>query len=301
MSPGRSAMGGEARGGLAGRMTTDNARTTLVVGGTGTTGRRVADRLTALGGRVRIGARSSNPRFDWDDADTWAPALDGVASAYLTYAPDLGLPEAAGRIRRFAELARGSGVRRLVLLAGRGQRAHVAAERAVQESGLEWTVLRASWFAQNFSEGFLAELVADGTIAVPAGDARAPFLDAGDLADVVVTTLTAAGHHGRVYELTGPRSLGFADAAAEISRAAGRQVVYLPITESDFATALTAEGTPDSLTAVFCEVFAELQEEHNTSTTDDVERVLGRPPRAFAAFADATAGAGAWSAAEVRT
>jgi uncharacterized protein YbjT (DUF2867 family) len=157
----------------------------------------------------------------------------------------------------------------------------------VQESGLEWTVLRASWFAQNFSEGFLAELVADGTIAVPAGDARAPFLDADDLAEVVVTALTEDGHHGRVYELTGPRSLGFADAAAEISRAAGRQVVYLPITEADFAAALTAEGTPDSLTAVFCEVFAELQEEHNASTTDDVERILGRPPRDFAPFADA--------------
>jgi uncharacterized protein YbjT (DUF2867 family) len=282
-------------------MVTNSAQTTLVVGGTGTTGRRVAARLTALGRPVRIGSRSSSPGFDWDDADTWAPALDGVGAAYLTYAPDLGMPEAAGRIARFAELARRSGVRRLVLLAGRGQHGHAPAERAVQESGLEWTVVRSAWFAQNFSEGFLAGLVADGTVPVPAAGALEPFLDAEDLADVVVTALTQDGHGGRVYELTGPRLLGFADAAAEISRARDAQVAYLPIAEADFAAALAAEGTPASLTAVLCEVFAELREGGNASTTGDVERVLRRPPRDFTAFAVAAANGGAWSSAAVRS
>lgn len=296
MSAGRSAMGEEAPGGFADHMTTDNAPTTLVVGGTGTTGRRVAARLTALGRPVRIGTRSSSPRFDWDDADTWAPALDGVGAAYLTYAPDLGMPEAAWRISRFAELARTSGVRRLVLLSGRGQHGHAPAERAVQESGLEWTVVRSAWFAQNFSEGFLADSVADGTVGVPAGEALEPFLDADDLADVVVAALTEDGHEGKVYELTGPRLLGFADAAAEISRARGAQVTYLPIAEADFAAALAAEGTPASLTEVLSEVFAELREGGNAGTTGDVERVLGRPPRDFAAFAS-----GAWSSAALRS
>jgi uncharacterized protein YbjT (DUF2867 family) len=299
MLPRRSTMGGEARGGLADHMTTDNAQTTLVVGGTGTTGRRVAARLTALGRPVRIGTRSSSPRFDWDDADTWAPALDGVSAAYLTYSPDLGMPEAAGRIRRFAELARSFGVRRLVLLAGRGQHGHAPAERAVQESGMEWTVVRSSWFAQNFSEGFLADLVADGTVAVPAGDSVAPFVDVDDLADVVVAALTEDGHDGEVYELTGPRLLGFADAVAEISRARGADVVYVPVAEADYAAALAAEGTPAALTEVLREVFAELRAGDSASTTDDVERVLGRPPRDFAAFA-ATAG-GAWSSAADRS
>jgi uncharacterized protein YbjT (DUF2867 family) len=294
MSPGRSTMGGQALRGFTDHMITDSARTTLVVGGTGTTGRRVAARLTALGRPVRIGTRSSSPRFDWDDADTWAPALDGVGAAYLTYAPDLGMPEAAERIRRFAEVARSAGVRRLVLLAGRGQHGHAPAERAVQESGLEWTVVRSAWFAQNFSEGFLAHLVADGTVPVPAGDALEPFLDAEDLADVVVTALTEDGHDGEFYELTGPRLLGFADAAAEISRARDAHVAYLPIAEADFAAALAAEGTPAPLTDVLCEVFAELREGDNASTTDDVERVLGRPPRDFAAFAAAAANGGAW-------
>jgi uncharacterized protein YbjT (DUF2867 family) len=301
MSPRRSAMGAGAAAALTDHMTTDNAQTTLVVGGTGTTGRRVAARLTALGRPVRIGTRSSRPRFDWDDADTWAPALDGVGAAYLTYSPDLGMPEAAGRIRRFAELAQSLGVRRLVLLAGRGQHGHAPAERAVQESGLEWTVVRSTWFAQNFSEGFLADLVAAGTVAVPAADALAPFLDADDLAEVVVAALTEDGHGGRVYELTGPRLLGFADAAAEISRARGAEVAYLPIAEADYAAALAADGAPAALIDVLCEVFAELREGGYASTTDDVERVLGRPPRDFAVFAAAAAADGAWSSAAIRS
>lgn len=301
MSPRLSAMGAEAFGRLADHMTTDNAQTTLVVGGTGTTGRRVAARLTALGRPVRIGTRSSNRRFDWDDADTWAPALDGVDAAYLTYSPDLGMPEAAGRIRRFAELARSSGVRRLVLLAGRGQHGHAPAERALQESGLEWTVVRSAWFAQNFSEGFLADLVADDTLAVPAEDARDAFLDVDDLAEVVVTALTEDGHGGKVYELTGPRLLAFADAAAEISRARGALLAYVPIAEADFVAGLAADGTPAALTEVLCEVFADLRGGDNASTTDDVERVLGRPPRDFAAFAAVAVAAGAWSSAAVRS
>jgi uncharacterized protein YbjT (DUF2867 family) len=280
-------------------MISDSARTTLVVGGTGTTGRRVAARFTALGRPVRIGTRSSSPRFDWDDADTWAPALDGVGAAYLTYAPDLGMPEAAGRIRSFAELAQSVGVRRLALLAGRGQHGHAPAERAVQESGLEWTVVRSTWFAQNFSEGFLADLVTDGTVAVPAGDAVAPFVDADDLADVVVAALTEDAHGGKVYELTGPRLLRFADAVTEISRARGADVAYVPIAEADYAAALAADDTPASLTDVLCEVFAELRSGAYARTTDDVERVLGRAPRDFAAFAAAAAADGAWSAAAV--
>jgi uncharacterized protein YbjT (DUF2867 family) len=183
-----------------------------------------------------------------------------------------------------------------VLLAGRGQHAHAPAERALQESGLEWTVVRSAWFAQNFSEGFLADLVDAGTIPVPAGAALEPFVDADDLAEVVVTALTEDGHDGRVYEVTGPRLLGFADAAAEISRARGDDVAYVPVSEAEYTAALTADGVPDSLTEVLREVFAELRE-HDASTTDDVERVLGRPPRDFAAFAAATP----WSSATVRS
>jgi uncharacterized protein YbjT (DUF2867 family) len=267
---------------------------TLVVGGTGKTGRRVAERLAAGGRPVRIGSPSSRPGFDWNDETTWKPALEGVGAAYLTYAPDLGLPGAADRVRDLAAAALGAGVRRLVLLSGRGQHGHAPAEQAVQDSGLAWTIVRSAWFAQNFSEGFLTPMIVDGTVAVPAGEAAEPFVDAGDLADVAVAALTDERHSGEIYEVSGPRVLRFADAAEEISRATGRPVHVVPISPHDFADGMAAAGVPAELIAVLSEVFAELRDGRNATTADGVRRALGRPARDFGEYAREAAAAGAW-------
>lgn len=189
-------------------------KTTLVLGGTGKTGRRIVHRLITRGLPVRAGSRSGEPPFDWDDQSTWAPALRDVTAAYLAYYPDLVMPGAAPAIRAFAARAVESGVRRLVLLSGRGEEETHASEQAIRESGADWTILRASWFAQNFSEGFLLGPVLTGEIALLAWDVSEPFADAEDIADVTVAALTADGHAGHTYELTGPRLLTFGDAAA---------------------------------------------------------------------------------------
>lgn len=290
-------MAGRGTAQLAGVMNTQHHDNdiTLVVGGTGKTGRRVAERLAAGGRPVRIGSPSSRPGFDWNDESTWEPALEGVGAAYLTYAPDLGLPGAADRIRDLAARARGAGVRRLVLLSGRGQHGHAPAEQAVRDSGLAWTIVRSSWFAQNFNEGFLTPMVVEGTLAVPAGEAAEPFVDADDLADVVVACLTDERHSGEIYEVSGPRMLRFADAAAEISRAIGRPVHFAPISEREFVDGMAAAGVPDELLTVLCEVFAELRDGRNATTTDGVQRALGRPARDFAEYARDAAAAGAWA------
>jgi uncharacterized protein YbjT (DUF2867 family) len=181
-----------------------------------------------------------------------------------------------------------------VLLAGRGQDGHAPAERAVRESGAEWSIVRAAWFAQNFSEGFLTGAVRDGVLALPAGDAAEPFVDAGDVADVAVAALTDDRHAGQVYEVTGPRPLTFAAAADEIARATGRQIRYQPITSQEFTAAMANAGLPGDLVAVLAEVFAELRDGRNAGTADGVERALGRPPRDFADFARTTWATGAW-------
>ena len=168
----------------------------------------------------------------------------GVDSAYISYYPDVSFPGAAERVGAFAKTAVTSGARRLVLLSGRGEPDAEPSEQAVRDSGAEWTILRSSWFAQNFSEHFLLEPVLEGVIALPAADIAEPFIDVTDVADVAVAALTRDGHAGKVYELTGPRLLTFAAVAAELARATGRDVRYVPITSAEYAEAAARAGRP---------------------------------------------------------
>ncbi|MET8676948.1 NAD(P)H-binding protein [Streptomyces sp. NPDC004647] len=269
--------------------------TTLVLSGKGKTGRRVAERLTARGLPVRSASRSTQPPFDWEDRATWAPALDGVDSVYMVYYPDLAVPGAADTVGSFAELAVRSGTRRLVLLSGRGEPGAQQGEQAVQDSGADWTIVRSSWFNQNFSEGYMLDSVLGGEIALPAGDVAEPFVDADDIADVVVAALTEEGHVGEVYEVTGPRLLTFADAATEIAKAAGREVRYVPITMDQFASAAAADGVPDDVLWLLEFLFTEVLDGRNAHLTDGVQRALGREPRDFADFARDAAADGVWS------
>ena len=281
---------------LTGRMTTTDTTTTLVLGGTGKTGRRIAERLTAAGRPVRIGSRTGAPPFDWEDRATWAPALQGTGAAYLAYYPDIADPGAAGTLRAFAEQAVRGGTRRLVLLSARGMDATLPAERAVAVDGAEWTVLRASWFFQNFSEGILRDGVLGGEIVFPAGDVKEPFIDADDIADVAVAALTGDGQHaGRVHDLTGPRLLTFAEAAGEIARASGREVRYAPVSVAEYGAMLSGYGLSGDLVAFLAELFGALLDGRNAQLTDGVQRALGREPRDLADFAREAAAAGTWA------
>ncbi len=278
-------------------METKNAReakTTLVLGGTGKTGRRVVERLTARGLPTRVGSRSGEPPFDWEDRATWAPALRNVGSVYVTYYPDLAVPGAADTIRSFADLAVRSGIQRLVLLSGRGEEEAERSEQTVRESGVDWTILRASFFSQNFSESFFLEPILGGELALPAGNVAEPFVDAEDITDIAVAALTEDGHGGQLYELTGPRLLTFAQAVGEIARAAGREVSYVPVSAEQFASALAQDGVPPEFAALLTYLFTEVLDGRNAHLTDGVRRALGREPRNFAEYARYTAATGVW-------
>jgi uncharacterized protein YbjT (DUF2867 family) len=269
-------------------------RPTLVLGGTGKVGRRVAERLAAGGLPVRIGSRSAEPRFDWEDRSTWDPVLDGVGSAYVAHHWDA-LPGAAETLGAFAELAMTRGVRRLVLLSGRGEDEAERAWRAVRGSGAELTVLRSTWFAQNFSEVYWRDQVQSGEVALPAGDTPEPFVDADDIADVAVAALTDDRHIGEVYELTGPRLLTFAEAVLEISRAVGREIRYAPISIEEFAAAAAAQGVPSEVVEMLTILFGEVLDGRNARVADGVQRALGREPRDFSDYARDAAATGVWS------
>lgn len=275
-------------------MQVENRRgTVLVIGASGKTGRRVTDRLIARGRRVRPVSRSTAPCFDWRDDSTWAPALDGVEAAYITYFPDLALPGAAETVRSFAHLAVERGVRRLVLLSGRGEAGARRAERYLQESGAEWTVVRCAFFNQNFDENF-ADSVRNGVIAMPAGDTAEPFVDADDIADVVVASLTDDRHIGELYELTGPRLLTVAEAAHELSTAMGREVRYIPVNSEEFGAELASYGMLKEDATHLAELLSEVLDGRSAHLGDGVQRALGRAPRDFAEYARNAAAAGAW-------
>ncbi len=268
-------------------------KTTLVLGGTGKTGRRVAKRLTARGLPVRIGSRSGKPPFDWEDRATWVPALHGVGSAYVSYYPDLAAPGAVEAVGSFAELAVANGVRRLVLSAGRGEPEAELAEQAARESGAELTVVRATGFSQNFSEGFFLDPVLSGEVVLPAGDMAEPFVDADDISDDAVAALTEDRHIGELYELTGPRLLTFAEAVEEIAKATGREIRYAPVPVDEFASAMAAQ-VPGEVIELLTYLFTEVLDGRNAHLADGVQRALGREPRDFTDYARDAAASGVW-------
>ena len=279
---------------------TQEKKMTLVLGGTGKTGRRVAQRLKARGMPTRVGSRSGEPPFDWEDAATWARALRGVGSVYVTYYPDLAIPGAPAAVRSFTELAVESGVQRLVLLSGRGEEEAQSAEQAVREvgdqAGVEWTIVRCAWFMQNFDENYLLEPILAGEVALPSGNVPEPFVDAGDIADVAVAALTEDGHAGEIYELTGPRLLSMEEAVGEISKATRQEIRFVPVTLDEFVGAAYGDVPPEFL-SFLTYLFGEVLDGRNAHLTDGVRRALGREPKDFSDYARDVAATGVWSKA----
>lgn len=276
-------------------MTDTTSKPILILGGTGKTGRRLAERLTAHGLPVRIGSRSGTPRFDWELPATWGPAMQGVSAVYISYYPDIAVPGAAETVGAFARLAVANGVTRLVLLSGRGETEAQRAEEMLKASGADWTILRCAWFSQNFSEGFLVESLLEGEVALPVGNVGEPFVDADDIADAAFVALTERGHVGHLYELTGPRLLSFADAVAEIAKAAGRDIRYIKVSHDEFTAAMAVHELPPEIAWLLNELFTEVLDGRNETLTDGVQRVLGRAPKDFSAYANETAATGIWS------
>jgi uncharacterized protein YbjT (DUF2867 family) len=263
----------------------DSQSPILVLGGTGKTGRRVAARLQARGLPVRIASRSGQTPFDWTDPSTWAAALDGARAAYISFHPDLAVPGAPEAIAAFAAVALENGVRRLVLLSGRGEEEAQRAEQALQASGADWTIVRCSWFMQNFTEGHFHDALMSGELALPVGDVLEPFVDADDIADVAVAALTDDRHIGQVYELTGPRAINFAEAVEELARASGRAQRFTTIAMDDFVDGSRQQGVPDEIIGFLRYLFVEVLDGRNVQPADGVARALGRQPRDFAEFA----------------
>ena len=268
----------------------------LVIGATGKTGARVAAKLEAKGHSVRRGSRGSATPFDWEAPETWAPALTGARAAYVTYFPDLAFPGAVEKLETLVKTAKDVGVGHLVLLSGRGEHHARLGEDVLRNSGVDFTIVRAAWFAQNFSEGYLRDPILAGVLPMPGGDIAEPIIDIDDIADVAVAALTEEGHKGRLYEVTGPRLMTFAEMAEVLSEASGRPIRHIPISFEEFHANVAAAGG-EFVADVFSAIARETLDGRNAHTTDGVMQALGRPPRDFAEFARSAAKADAWKVA----
>ena len=267
---------------------------TLVLGGTGKTGRRVAELLHRAGRRLRIGSRSAQPPYDWEKPETWEPALEGMKAAYITYQPDVSLPGALEALQMFFTAAAARGVRKLVFLSARKYPAAQEVERALQAATDDWTSLRAGWFNQNFSEYWLLGPILAGALKLPKGLASEPFVDADDIAEVAFAALTEAGHSRQIYELTGPRALSFGEAVAEIALATGRKIDFLALSEAEYRAELLRQGMPAEYHDSVLDAF-KLVDGRNTAVCDGVSRALGRAPRDFSEYARRAAATGVWN------
>ena len=275
---------------------TEPSNLTLVLGGTGKTGARVASRLTELGLPVRTAARhGGDVRFDWDDPAIHRNAIEGADRVYLI-APVM-RTRFAPQVSAFLDLAEVEGVRHVTYLSGYGIEFAPAdvALRAVEldlmaRSTLTHSIIRPAWFMQNFSQTFLMPV--DDAIVVPTGSGGEAFVDAEDIAAVAAATLAdPAAHAGAEYAPTGPDILTVSEAADIIGSVTGRPVRHVDIDRLSWVDGVIATGVPAEYGEMLQMLTETIASGRGLQPNDDVEKVTGAPPRSFMDFARRTAAA----------
>lgn len=267
----------------------------LVLGATGKTGKRVAEKLQKMRIPVRAGSRNGNPPFDWGKPGNWPAVLNGIQEVYITYQPDFAIPGALEKIQLFVDTAKESGVQKLVLLSGRGEKEAEEGEMIVMNSGLQWVVVRASWFMQNFSEFYFLDNILGGRMIVPKQQALEPFVDLDDLADVVVEALTDDKHNGKIYELTGPELLSLKDTTRLISESINRSIGYEEVAMAEYLKILRDYQIPEDIVWLMQYLFTEISDGRNESITNDIENIIGRKPTTFGEYVAKTNQTGVWN------
>ncbi|HET6857792.1 MAG TPA: NAD(P)H-binding protein [Streptomyces sp.] len=269
---------------------------TLVIGATGTTGSRVTARLAATGARIKAASRGATPvggahpvRFDWNDPTSFDDAVEGADRVYLI--PPLGALDPAAVMVPFLQRARAAGVRRAVLLSSSaipmGGPAVGRVHRALPDLFSEWAVLRPSWFMQNFTGGHAhaRTIRADGTIRTATGRGRVGFVDADDIAAVAVHALTGARAPNTDLIVTGPQALSYDDIAATLTQVTGRTIAHRPVTHEQLGRRLALD-MPAEFATLLADLDRSIAEGAEDRTTDTVQRLTGRPPNSFRAFAE---------------
>lgn len=274
------------------------SRTVLVLSATGTTGSATLSALTRAG-TATARAASRNPAaasfpagvqavsFDLDDPATWAPALRGVDALYLALPPFR--PDEFEVGAAVLAAAKAAGVTRIVKLSAMGvendpSSGHRRLELAIEASGLAWIHLRPTFFMENFINFYGHGIRSDGAITLPAGQGRSGFVAAADIGEVAAAALLGDSS-GEAWALTGPQSLDHDQVAAALSTVAGHPVRYIDISPEDHVAALRGYGMPETGVTTMSALYAMVKAGWTDAVSPEVERILGRPPVAFADWA----------------
>ena len=266
----------------------------LVIGSTGKTGSRVYNRLQNKNIHVRPASRNSEIPFDWYNEATWARALEGITTIYITFQPDLAVPGSLSIITNFTKAAKVAGINKLVLLSGRGEAEAEACERVIQQSGMAWTIVRASFFMQNFNEGFWADGITAKEFLIPITKTKEPFVDADDIADVVVEALLDSKHDGKTYELTGPELLSFQEVINNLSIALKTDIQLIQVPIDEYKAILKTYDVPEEVIWLIAYLFSEVLDGRNESVKNDIELVLNRKPASLKNYIEKAIKAGFW-------
>lgn len=274
--------------------------TILVTGASGNAGRAAVSALARRGVSVRAATRKpehyqppasgvSAVHLDFNDPDSFAPALEGTDGLFLMAAPmDTGSgPKLSGLI----EHAKTAGVERIVLMTAMGVEHAPASplgqvEAALKASGLAWTILRPNWFMENFHPGWIGGMIKAGAIALPAGDARVSFIAAEDIGEAAAVALTEPGHAGRELTLTGPAAPSWEEVAAHFAQLTGRAVKYLAVSDEEMRAGLAAQGLPPSAIEYLSVLFAAMRAGYSAAVVGDIKGLIGRAPRSLAEFTE---------------
>ena len=275
----------------------------VVFGATGATGQSAVQELLERGAQVRVAVRDparvaalppevERVQADLCDGDSVAAALEGAHGVYAAVGGPTGSPQLADLMCGLIDAAKHAGVRRFVHVSGidahrsgraQIQRWHQQIHRHLDASGMERVTLEPTFFLQNFLG--LAPAIASGVLPLPAGQGLSALIDARDIGEVGAHVLMTPGHAGAIYTLTGPELLSHHDAAAILSRELGHSVQYLDLPAEAFCAQLQQAGLPPWFAELLADVYATvLAPGHAARATDDVARLLGRPPRSCATF-----------------
>lgn len=271
---------------------------TLIIGSSGKTGSRILSKLNQAGYPVRLGSRKAEPTFDWEKPEGWEDVLQGINQVYISFQPDLAVPSSLEAIKTLVQVCRSNQVKRLVLLSGRGEPEARACEQIVQNSGLEWTILRSSWFLQNFSEGMFLEQILEGRVLFPKVAAKEPFVDLDDLCELAFASLVTDKHKNKLYELTGPELFSFKDVFETIAEVTNQPISFEELPLDDYLVTLKSFGLPEDVLWLISYLFRTVLDGRNESVVNDLELALGRKPKDFQTYAKETAKSGIWKIQE---